>query len=283
MGEDAALVEQVRDAAGVFFVGGAPQRLARVLFRADGTPTPLASAIVEMHAEGGAVVGGIPGPAGLSTGVDALEVLAAGRVPPAQLFRGLGLVTDGWFVDQHVFSPGRFAEMLVAMHQLGIPRGIGVGTETSAVIEDGRGEVVGDEGVLLIDLSRSPAASSSADGFELAGARLSYLEHGDRFDLSTLEVAPAAAKLDGFELEPGGDAPGSATHDRPAAGDLLAVGEVAPVAARSDRRAPAPRHRGTRFRTARAARGGGSASASTPWTTRGGGSRCTPERIATPS
>ena len=226
VGEDAALVEQVRDAAGVFFVGGAPQRLAEALFRADGTPTPLASAIVEMHAEGGAVVGGIPGPAGLSTGVDALEVLAAGRVPPAQLFRGLGLVTDGWFVDQHVFSPGRFAEMLVAMHQLGIPRGIGVGTETSAVIEDGRGEVIGDEGVLLIDLSRSPGASSSADGFELAGARLSYLEHGDRFDLSTLEVAPAAAKLDGFELEPGGDAPESATHDRPAAGDLLAVGEL---------------------------------------------------------
>ena len=253
-GEDPALVEQVRDAAGVFFVGGAPQRLAGALFRADGTQTPLASAIVDLHAEGGAVVGGIPGPAGLSTGVDALEALAGGRVPPAQLFRGLGLMTDGWFVDQHVFSPGRFAEMLVAMHQLGIPRGIGVGTETSAVIEDGRGEVVGDGGVLLIDLSRGLAASSSADGFQLEGARLSYLEHGDRFDMSTLEVTPAAAKLDGFELEPSGgapepstharpaagdapesvaqdrsaagDAPESAKHDHPAAGDLLAVGEL---------------------------------------------------------
>lgn len=224
--EDPALVERVRDAAGVFFVGGAPQRLARVLFRADGVPTPLASAIVEMHAGGGAVVGGIPGPAGLSTGVDALEVLAGGRVPPAQLFRGLGLVTEGWFVDQHVFSPGRLAEMLVAMHQLGIPRGLGVGTGTSAVIEGGRMEVVGDEGVLLIDLSRSLAASSSANGFELAGARLSYLEHGDRFDMSTLEVAPAVAKLEGFELGPGGDASGSAAHDRPAAGDLLAAGEL---------------------------------------------------------
>ena len=60
-GEDPALVEQVRDAAGVFFVGGAPQRLAGALFRADGTQTPLASAIVDLHAEGGAVVGGAGG------------------------------------------------------------------------------------------------------------------------------------------------------------------------------------------------------------------------------
>ena len=224
--EDPTLLENVRGAAGAFFVGGAPQRLARVLFRADGSPTPLASAVIEMHAGGGAVVGGIPGPAGLSTGVDALEVLAGGRVSPTQLFRGLGLMTEGWFVDQHVFSPGRFVEMLVAMHQLGIPHGIGIGTETSAVIEDGRVEVVGDEGVLLIDLSHSLAASSSEDGFQLAGARLSYLEHGDRFDMSTLEVTPAAAKLGGFELEPGGEASESAAHDPPVAGDLLAVGEL---------------------------------------------------------
>ena len=224
--EDPALVEQVRDAAGAFFVGGAPQRLARVLFRADGTPTPLANAVIEMHAGGGAVVGGIPGPAGLSTGVDALEVLAGGRVSPAQLFRGLGLMTEGWFVDQHVFSPGRFIEMLVAMHQLGIPHGIGVGTETSAVIEDGRMDVVGDEGVLLIDLSHRRPSPDAANGFQLAGARLSYLEHGDRFDMSTLEVTPAAAKLDGFELGSGGETSESAAHDRPAAGDLLAVGEL---------------------------------------------------------
>ena len=224
--EDPAVLDQVRDAAGVFFVGGAPQRLARVLFRADGSPTPLASAIVEMHAGGGAVVGGIPGPAGLSTGVDALEVLAGGRVSSAQLFRGLGLTTEGWFVDQHVFSPGRFVEMLVAMHQLGIPRGLGVGTETAAVIEDGRVEVVGDEGVLLIDLSHSRPSPDPANGFQLAGARLSYLEHGDRLDMSTLEVAPSAAKLDGFELESGGEASESAAHARPAPGDLLAVGEL---------------------------------------------------------
>ena len=116
--------------------------------------------------------------------------------------------------------------MLVAMHQLGIPHGIGVGTETSAVIEDGRVEVVGDEGVLLIDLSHSRPSPGAVNGFHLSGARLSYLEHGDRFDMSTLEVTPAAAKLDGFELGSGGEASESAAHDRPAAGDLLAVGEL---------------------------------------------------------
>ena len=224
--EDSALLDKVREAAGVFFVGGAPQRLAEVLFRAEGAPTPLASAIAELHATGGVVVGGIPGPAGLFTGVDALEALANGRVPPAQLFRGLGLVAKGWFVDQHAFSPGRLAEMLVAMRQLGIARGLAIGTDTSAVIEDGRVEVVGDEGILLIDLSRSRAVPGFAKGFQLAGARLSYLEHGDRFDMSTLDVTPATSKLDGFEIESGAEAPQPSEHDRPAAGDLLAPGEL---------------------------------------------------------
>ena len=130
--EDPTLLEQVRDAAGAFFVGGAPQRLARVLFRADGSPTPLASAIIEMHARGGGGVGGIPGPAGLSTGVDALEALAGGRVSSAQLFRGLGLMTEGWFVDQHVFSPGRFVEMLVSVIYRGSNRRAGITAQSSS-------------------------------------------------------------------------------------------------------------------------------------------------------
>ena len=58
---DPALVGKIREAAGVFFVGGAPQRLAEVLFRPDGSPTPMAAAVAEVYAAGGAVVGGHPG------------------------------------------------------------------------------------------------------------------------------------------------------------------------------------------------------------------------------
>ena len=224
--EDRALLERTREASGIFFVGGAPQRLAEVLLDAGGAPTPLGRAIAEVHATGGVIVGGIPGSVGLATGVDALESLASGNVSPGQLFRGLGLVPPGWFVDQHAFSPGRLPEMLVAMRQLGITRGIGVGADTAAVVGDGQVEVVGDEGVLLIDLSASRAVPDSVPDFRLMGARLSYLEHGDRFDMATLEVEPAAVKLDGFEIK-GDDGDRQPRESDPAvAGDLLAPGRL---------------------------------------------------------
>ena len=219
---DPAMVEKVRDASGVFFVGGAPQRLAEVLIHTDGSPSPMARALADAYANGAVVVGGIPGSTGLATGVDAYEVLTRGRVSRTRLFRGLELVPGGWFVDQHAFSPGRLAEILVAMRQLGLARGIGIGPDTCAVIDGGRVEVVGDEGVLLIDLSSSRAAPDASDGFRLAGARLSYLEHGDVFDMSTLEVRPAAAKLNGFEIDPVEiDRESSAPPPR-VVGDLLA-------------------------------------------------------------
>ena len=223
---DRALVEKVRGASGVFFVGGAPQRLAKVLIQADASLTPLGRAVAEVHATGGVIVGGIPGSAGLFTGIDALEVLARGGVSPAQIYRGLELVSEGWFVDQHAFSPGRLAEMLFAMHQLDIPRGIGIGADTSAVIDGKELEVIGDEGVLLIDLAGRRTESRSADGFRLGGVRLSYLEHGDRFDMSTFEVKPAAAKLDGFEIEFKDEDRRLHEHERPVVVDFLAKGQL---------------------------------------------------------
>ena len=225
---DPALVGKVREAAGVFFVGGAPQRLAEVLFRADGSPTPMAAAVAEVYAAGGVVVGGIPGSDGLFTGLDALEALAKGRVPPARLHRGLGLTAQGWLLDQHAFTAGRFAEILVAMRQLGITRGLGIGADTAAVVEGGQVEVVGDEGVLMIDLSGGGGGSGAAPGFRLTDARLSYLEHGDRFDMRTLEVEPAAAKLDGFEIDPGTQQhqPSGQSGSPPAAGGLFARGRL---------------------------------------------------------
>ena len=193
------LVERVRDSDGIFFVGGAPQRLARVLNRSDGSPTPMGAAVAEAHAAGTVIVGGVAGSIVLSTGIDEQEALATGRVPTAALHPGLGLIDGAWFIDQHAFTPGRFAEILVAMRQIGAARGLAIGANTAAIVRGGQVEILGDEGVLVIDLSG--ASSESGSGFRLAGGRISYLERGDRFDMSTLDVTPAADKLDGFEIE----------------------------------------------------------------------------------
>ena len=124
------------------------------------------------------------------------------------------------------------------MHQLGMAYGIGIGTDTSAVIEDSELEVVGDGGVLLIDLSGSRAGLGSAEGFRLSGARLSYLEHGDRLDMSALEVTPGRGEAGRLRdrvrrreqpAHGAGPAPGRR---------LLRQGPVAAADARGHRRKP---------------------------------------------
>ena len=221
---DSALAEMVREADGVFFVGGAPQRLASVLIHADGSPTPLGNAVADAHAWGGVVVGGIAGSVALSTGVDAFEALASGRVPSTALHRGLGLIDGDWFIDQHAFSAGRLAEILVAMRQLGVTRGLGIGANTAAVVRAGRVEVIGDEGMLVIDLSSAGSGTGFREGFRLAGARISYLESGDRLDMSSLAVTPSAAKEAGFEIEPVSHATQTSGEERPVVEDLSARG-----------------------------------------------------------
>jgi cyanophycinase len=198
---DPDLVQGVQNADAAFFVGGAPQHLSSVLINQDGTATPLATAIEQVYENGGVIVGGILGPGGAHTGLEAASVLEQGSLPERDLFRGLGLIADGWHVDQHFFSPGRFAETLVAMHQLAGDYGIGVGQNTAAVIENDQLEVVGDGGVIIIDLT-SATADSGSMGFDLKGVRLSYLDDGDRMDLSTLEIMPHSRKLTEFEIDP---------------------------------------------------------------------------------
>ena len=74
------------------------------------------------------------------------------------------------------------------------------GTEafTAAIIHRDEVEVVGRRGVLLVDLSVA-RGSDAGDAFALAGARLSYLERGDRVNLRTLEPTPSPAKLAAIE------------------------------------------------------------------------------------
>lgn len=182
-------------------MGGAPQRLAQVLFNQDGSVTPMAIAITEVYNVGGLIVGGIPGPGGAHTGLDVMLVLEQGRVPEEKLYRGLGLMMDGWHVDQHFFTQGRFAETLVTMRQLGLDYGIGVAANSVAVIKDDQLEAAGEGGVMIIDLARATSVVNDG-GFNLKRARLSYLNHGDRIDLKTLQIVPNPNVLDAVEIDP---------------------------------------------------------------------------------
>jgi cyanophycinase len=200
---DSSLVSQVANAQAIFFVGGAPQRLAGVLFDDEGTPTPLAKAVKTVYASGGVVVGGVPEYLGTDLGLDHSDALRTGRIADQHHYMGLGLLSREWYVDQYLFSPTRLVQALIAMRQHAIAYGIGVEINTMAIIDDGRLEVVGSGGVAIFHMKHSTnARDDRLTG--IRGVRIGYLRAGDTLDLTTLEVTPHQSRLDGFRIDNSG-------------------------------------------------------------------------------
>ena len=112
---------------------------------------------------------------------------------------GLGFVGDDYFVDQHFLARGRFARALLAMRDYGFTFGLGVDEDTAIVLKDGRFDVVGYNGVLVLDLSDA-TTDRGLKAFNVKKARLSYLDAGDRMDLKTRTITvhklKAAGRID---------------------------------------------------------------------------------------
>lgn len=204
LAHDPQIIQQVRAADAIFFVGGAPQRLATVLLEEDHALTPLAEAIRSVYIAGGVIVGGIPGQVGVNTDIDTMGALEQGQIAQDDLFQGLNLIAQGWFVDQHFLSPGRFVQTLLAMLQNGKNRGIGIHADTLIIYRDNQFQVIGETGAVIIDLSDAVTTQNDF-GIDIQGVRLTYLTDGDRFDLSTLYATVHPATLEGFEIDPNTD------------------------------------------------------------------------------
>ncbi|HEU4457614.1 MAG TPA: cyanophycinase [Methylibium sp.] len=202
-----ALVAKVRAAHGVFFAGGAQERIVDVL-QPGGVRTPLLEAIWELFDAGGVVAGTSAGAAIMSEtmfrdATDVLRVLKTGKLDEGkEIDRGLGFVGPELFVDQHFLKRGRIGRMLPLMVKKGYKLGIGVEENTGAIVRGHEIEVIGAKGVLLVDLS---AASSDAalPFFNLKNARITYLDKGDRHDFKTGVTTPSQEKLAGSAIDPG--------------------------------------------------------------------------------
>ncbi len=197
--KDQDIVSRIRTAGSIFFVGGEPQRLSTVLFDRSGRQSDMAKAVTDAFRSGSLIVGGIPGHNVLSTESDVFNILSNATVPPESLPPGLGLISREWYVDQNMFGSGRFAGSLVAMNQLGLNFGIGIGLDTAAVVHQQSIEVLGNRGVLIIDLSKA-SFSRIKGGVIINNVILSYLENGDRVNMETMQVKPYSKKVNGFEL-----------------------------------------------------------------------------------
>ena len=205
---DAQLIAKVRASTGIYFSGGAQERITRALYQADGKPTPMLEAIWDVFNRGGVVAGSSAGAAIMSTTMirdapDKLAVLKFGAQKGKEIDRGLGFVGPDVFVDQHFLKRGRYGRALPVMLQTGYKLGIGVEENTAAIIRGNDMEVVGAKGGVLIDLTYATTDSKQKD-FNLRNARLTYLDNGDRYNFKTRITTPSAAKLKGTRLDPNG-------------------------------------------------------------------------------
>lgn len=204
--DDPALIARVAASRGVFFSGGAQEYLVDTL-QPDGQDTPMLAAIRKVAAAGGVIAGTSAGAAVMSRVMfrDAMDNLAVlrGQWRAGQEYdRGFGFVAPQLLVDQHFLKRGRIGRMLPAMRALGYPLGLGVDENAAVVIRGNLLEVIGGSGAVVVDL-RDAVHDAALPMFNLRGARLSYLDHGDRHDLATGQTTPAEHKRREPRIEPG--------------------------------------------------------------------------------
>ena len=204
---DPDLVAQVREATGVFLIGGDQDKIVKALFTPEGHQTPMLEALWNVYHKGGVIAGTSAGAAVMSRVMfrdaeSVLETMLKGVHFGKEIDRGLGFLDGEWFVDQHLFVRGRFARTLVAMQDQGFRFGIGVDENTAIVVTNAKDvRVIGHKGALVLDLSQSEH-DPALGRFNLKNARLTYLDRGDQFDLKTRKVQPSQEKLDDEKLDP---------------------------------------------------------------------------------
>lgn len=194
---DPAHIARVAASRAVFFSGGAQEFIVDTL-QPGGQPTAMLEAIRGVLAAGGVIAGTSAGAAAMSRmmfrdAMDNLAILKGTWREGQEYDRGLGFVGPALFIDQHFLKRGRIGRLLPAMRSLGYQRGLGVDENAAVVIQGTQLEVIGGSGAVLVDLSEA-TTDGRLPAFNLRGAQLSYLDHGDRHDLATGHTEPAAHK-----------------------------------------------------------------------------------------
>lgn len=222
---DPEVAASVRQARGVFFVGGSQTRIRQALVGPAGDDTPVLQAIRAVYREGGVIAGTSAGAAVMSRVMfrnppSVLNTMLNGVTMGREIDHGLGFLNSEWFVDQHCLVRGRFARTLVAMRDQGIDFGVGVDEDTALVVAGDSAEVIGHKGILLFDLSQSEVDEDQS-AFNIRNARLSYLDRGDRLNLRTAEITASPEKQAGRRVEPGSPDFRPRFRSRPIFNDIL--------------------------------------------------------------
>ena len=202
---DAALINKVRNSQGVYFAGGAQEKIVDTL-QPDGQPTAMLQAIWDVYRRGGVVAGSSAGAAIMSTTMfrdapEPLLVLKGQMREGREVDRGLGFIGPDLFVDQHFLKRGRIGRMLPLMLAKDYKLGLGIEENSAIVLHGDEVEVIGAKGALLVDLKQA-TSDASLGAFNLRNAQLSFLDHGDRYNLKTGVASPSPAKTRTIKMDP---------------------------------------------------------------------------------
>lgn len=193
-----AMVEQIARIGQFYFTGGDQAKILAAL-APGGRESPALKAIRKAHDKGGLVAGSSAGAAMMSQpmllGGTSLEAVVHGiavrpEEPGLMMGEGLGFFNFG-MVDQHFIKRGRLGRLVVAMEAAGCTVGFGIDENTALIVEGAAGMVVGEYGVMHVDLAD---LQTDAHRRIYQDFRLSYLDHGDRIDLRKMRAYPGAAK-----------------------------------------------------------------------------------------
>jgi cyanophycinase len=196
---DESLIARIDDLGSIFFSGGDQSRIVDCLVQ-DGDETPALETIRRCHARGGLIAGTSAGAAIMSGPMivsgTSLNALCAGvSEDPVEEdgFRvGRGLDFFRWgLVDQHFLQRGRIGRLLAASRELGQVMAYGIDENSAMIVEGDRGRVIGETGVVFVDLRKARFDSA---GYQVRDVRLSYLDDGDCMDLARGRPLPAPDK-----------------------------------------------------------------------------------------
>ncbi|GAB5415230.1 MAG: hypothetical protein Cons2KO_28330 [Congregibacter sp.] len=199
---DEQLIERLRAFGSVFFTGGDQSRIVGTLVQ-NGQDTPALRTIRALYNDGGLIAGSSAGAAIMSgpmiRGGTSLNAVSRGLSTATEVeddydsFRlGTGLGFFQWgMVDQHFLARGRIGRLIQAAHLRNEVFAYGVDENSALIVEGERGTVVGETGVLFVDLRR---ANFETEDLAVENARISYLDSGDAIDLARGKPLPAADK-----------------------------------------------------------------------------------------
>ncbi|HJP85378.1 MAG TPA: cyanophycinase [Gemmatimonadaceae bacterium] len=198
---DAANIEHVRRARGIFLGGGDQVKLVSCL-----SGTPLEEAIRDAYLDGAIICGTSAGAAALTkTTLAGNEVDEEGKLVEQYIGPGLGLLGYHTLIDTHFTQRRRLYRLFVAIAQFPALMGLGIDEDTALVVKREIGTVVGKGGVTFVDGSsvRFNNASDVTKGHELtiSALRVGIVGTGQQFNLKKREVVallspPAAREIE---------------------------------------------------------------------------------------